>query len=294
MKRFLSHVYTMILIIFVLSGLVSCSGDEYVFVPQSSPNLVIVTDNDPGSFIMVKILGEVRSNFPDIQITYLQSKKFDIYEGAFLLNTVMESFPAGTVIAGVLEPGANSRRIVYQCGSKSVFASDNTLSTWILNDYPDTKCYFVENVSVLGGYQPEELSFEDFYAEAICSLISGTAVSGFGPACTIPNSFPVQKAALKGDTILGQVLFTDNFGNCITNIPDNLMSEIPVGSVFTLTSDTIQLSVEKGMTYASVPTGENVCFINSSDFLELAINYGNFSEKYGISAGARIKLFELQ
>lgn len=291
MKRFLPRSSTITIILFLLFGLVSCSDDEFVFVPQSSTNLVIVTDNDPGSFIMVKIIGKVRSNFPDIQITYLQSKKFDLYEGAFLLNTVMESFPAGTVIAGVIEPGANSRRIVYQCGSKSVFASDNSLSTWILNDYPNTDCYFVENVSVLGGYQPEELSFEDFYAEAICSLISGIPVSGFGPKCIIPNTFPVQIAVMKADTILGQVLFTDNFGNCITNIPENLMSETLEGSVFTLTSDTIQLSVEKGLTYASVPTGENVCFINSSDFLELAINYGNFSEKYNISAGARIKLF---
>jgi hypothetical protein len=292
MQQLIPGLKAMIIITLVIIFLASCNDDEFVFVPETSANLVIVTDNDPGSYIMVRILGEIRSNFPDIQITYLQGKKFDVFEGAFLINTAMQSFPDGTVIAGILEPGANSRRIVFECGSKRVFVPDNTLATLILNDYPETDCYFIENASVLGGGHPEDLSFEDFYAKAICALISGTAVSGFGSICLIPNIFEVQEAVMKGDTISGQVLFTDNFGNCTTNIPDKLISQIPVGTIFLLQSDTVQLNIELGLTYSSVPVGENVCFFNNSNLLDLSVNYGNFSEKYNIAAGSRIKLIK--
>jgi S-adenosylmethionine hydrolase len=57
-----------------------------------------------------------------------------------------------------------------------------------------------------------------------------------------------------------------------------------------LTSDTTHLSIVMGLTYSSVPVGSNVCFVNSSLRLELAINYGNFSGKYNISAGSKLAL----
>jgi len=279
----------MIIAVGLLLTFASCARDEK---PEVAGNLVIVTDNDPGSFIMIRILGEVRSSFPDIHITYLQSKEFDISDGAFLLGTALESFPDGTVFAGIIEPGANSKRIVFQVGLSRVFSPDNTLPTRILHGNPGTSCYFVENPAVLGGSRPKDLSFEDFYARSVCSLISETELSGFGPLCSSPKTFPVQDPVWAGDSIVGEILFTDNFGNCITNIPESLVTHFPVGTLLTLKSDTVQLHVMMGVTYSSVVVGENVCFINSSKLLKLAVNYGNFSGKYGVSSGRRISLSE--
>jgi S-adenosylmethionine hydrolase len=281
-----------ILTIVLMAMFVSCTKDDSVQPVQQMTDLIIVTDNDPGSYMMVKIVGEVRSNYPEVNITFLQSKQFDIYEGAFLLSTAFQSFPEGTVVAGIIEPGASSRRMVFEIGAKRVFAPDNTLSTWILHNNPDVDCFYVENSSVLGGSNPDELSFEEFYAEAICSLLSGIPTSQFGTVCPNPELFQVQEPVMSGNIIYGQVAFTDNFGNCITNIPESLFTGLPVGTIFTLQSDTLQVNIELGVTYSSVPVGENVCFINSSDFLELAVNYGNFSETWGVSAGTIIQLIK--
>jgi len=268
----------------------SCTKEEIIYKTATPGNLVIISDNDPGSFLMVKIVGDVKSAFPDIHITYLQSKLFDVYEGAFLLNTSLASFPEGSVIVGVVEPGADSRRMVMQIGSKRVLAPDNTLATWILHDHPGSACYYVENPAVFHGAQPNSLAFEDFYSQAIISLISNAPGPFFGAMCSNPATFPVQSPVLHGDTILGQVLFTDNFGNCITNITDSLVQDIPMGTLLALSSDTTQLGITMGSTYSSVPIGENVCFLNSSKQLKLAVNYGNFSQKYSLASGARIKL----
>ncbi len=292
MKLTLSPWKSVIFSSLLLFSSASCKKNEEVeYTPVTAKNLVIVTDNNPGSYIMVKILGAVRSSFPDIQITYLQSKQFDVFDGSFLLNSAIQSFPTGTVIAGIVEPGAGSKRFVFDAGSKRVFSPDNTLSTRILHDHPGSACYYVENPAVLGGAQPQDLSFEEFYARGICSLISGVPAAEFGPLCGSPLTFPVQDPLMKGDSIIGEILFTDNFGNCNSNIPGSLMTQIPVGTMLTLKSGNTQLNLELGVTYASVPVGETVCFINSSKLLELAVNYGDFSGKYHLGAGNRILLY---
>ena len=285
--KFIGNIFISLLLMFLL---VSCDKDDSVSTNSRAANLVIITDNDQGSYPMVKFLGKIYSSFPDINITYLQSKKFDVYEGAFLLKTAMQSFPEGTVFAGLVEPGAAGKRMVFQVGTKKVFVPDNTLATWALNESPGTVCYNVENSRVLGGENPTSLSFEDFYANAVCSLISGVQCSDFGTQNTKPAIFPIQAPVINGNAYLGQILFTDNFGNCTSNIPESLLASVPQGTEFTLKADTLQLKIKLGTSYSSVAAGQNVCFVNGSKLLELAVNYGNFSEKYGIKSGTRFQI----
>lgn len=281
-----------VLSVFMMLFFTSCKGDDIVTVPVPvvQRNLVIVSDNDQGSYLMVKVLGKVRSSFPDVQVTYFQSKQYDIYEGAFLLNTAFQTFPAGTVFAGIVEPGAGGKRLVFEASSRRVFAPDNTLATWILNNNSGAACYYVENSKVLGGAKAEDLSFEDFYADALCSLLAGTPTAEFGSGCSAPLTFPVQQPSSNGNTIKGQILFTDNFGNCISNIPESMVAAIPLGTSLALTADTVKVTIKKGITYSSVQTGDNVCFVNGSKLLELSVNMGSFSEKYNLKAGAQITL----
>jgi len=52
------------------------------------------------------------------------------------------------------------------------------------------------------------------------------------------------------------------------------------------------LTITMGVSYSSVPVGSNVCFVNSSQRLELAVNYGNFSGKFNISASSKIAIIK--
>lgn len=292
MKHGRSARLSLIAAISLIISIIACKRETGPETPPVAGNLVFVTDNDPASYLMIQVVGKVRSAFPDINITWLPVRKFNIPEGAFVLKTAARTFPEGTVLAGLVEPGAKGKRLVYEAGGRRIFAPDNTISTRILHEYPGTKCYFVENTSVLGGMNSEDMSFGDFYAFTICSLLSGAKLSDFGSSCEYPETFPVQDPVADGDSILGEILFTDNFGNCLTNIPDSLISSIPPGTVLTLHADSVSLKLVLGFAYNSVPVGDNVCFVNSSGLLEIAVNYGNFSEKYGLSAGSRITLLK--
>jgi S-adenosylmethionine hydrolase len=288
--RIISAPAGILFLLFFALLITSCNDQNVIVNPVVSNNLVIVTDNDEGGYLMVKILGKVRSSFPDIHITYLQTKQFNVAEGAYLLYTALNSFPQGTVIAGIVEPGAGGKRLVFSSDGKKVFAPDNTLATWCLVENPGIDCYYVENPDVLGGNKPEDLAFEDFYADAICSLLGGKQLKSFGSLCSNPAKFDARESYKEGDYIYGQVLFTDNFGNCITNIPKTITAGLELGANLELTAGGATIPIKYGQTYSSVAEGENVCFLNSSNFLELAVNYGNFSTKYSLNAGASVKL----
>ena len=80
----------------------SCTKTETNYYPETAKTLVIVSDNDPSSDIMVGILGAVRTSYPSVNIEFYPSKAFDVFEGSYLLYITMQAYPKGSVIAGIV------------------------------------------------------------------------------------------------------------------------------------------------------------------------------------------------
>lgn len=96
--------------------------------------------------------------------------------------------------------------------------------------YLDTlNCYRVENPLDDTGQDPYELSIIDFYLKATQELLSGKPLAEFGSAIPDPVTYPIQDAMKVNDTIIGEIVFTDNFGNCVTNITDSLFQDLELG-----------------------------------------------------------------
>lgn len=277
-------------ILFILIFFTSCTKTEVYYFTASTRTLVLVTDVDPSSDLIVSIKGRVKTYFPDVQIEFYKAPDFDIFEGSYLLDLANQNYPPGTYIAGLIKPGNTGKSIIYEANSKIFITPDNTLSTRVLYDNTDIVCYYIENSIVLDGAQPEELSFEEFFTRSILYMLSGASLSTFGPVCTEPQLFEIQPAIMLGDTLKGEVLYVDSFGNCITNIPEDLVANFETGAVLNMIANTTELAITLGTTYSSVPVGEAVCFVNSSKRLEIAINYGNFSETYQTTANSKIAI----
>jgi S-adenosyl-L-methionine hydrolase (adenosine-forming) len=266
----------------------ACTKTETSYYPAATQNLVIISDNTASSDMIVGIMGAVRSAYPTVHIDFFNSKSFDVYEGSYLLYLNLENYPAGTYIAGIVEPGAQSKRIIYQANNEIVLAPDNMLSTRILDAWPKSSCTFVNNPAVLEGSPADSLPISEFYKRAILSMLSGTPVTSFGSLCSNPQKFIVQHPEVSGDTLKGEILYTDNFGNCTTNIPKEMTADIPVGTLMNCRVDTAHLTITMGLTYSTVGVGENVCFVNGTRRLQLSINYGNFSTKYHATASSKV------
>jgi putative ABC transport system substrate-binding protein len=113
----------------------------------------------------------------------------------------------------------------------------------------------------------------------------------FGPEIDHPVTYPIHDPEKVNDTISGEVIFTDNFGNCITNIPDSLISSYDYGTLFKIKGSSFSFFASYGSNYASVPENQNVMLVDRLNRLEMAVNLGNLSQRYPLNAGSAIKLF---
>jgi S-adenosylmethionine hydrolase len=92
------------------------------------------------------------------------------------------------------------------------------------------------------------------------------------------------------------------FGNVWTNVPQQLVEDLLRGAGNEQTADQsapVQLAVTVGewtltlplvRTFGDVPEGLPLAYFNSRDRLSLALNLGNFAERYGIHPGDPVEL----
>ena len=278
-------------LLFVLLMAFACTQKETIY-KYSDRTLVIVSDNNQATEMMTYIMGGVRAAYQDVEIHYFQTKPFDIKEASYLLVEAVENYPTGTYFAAIVEPGTNSERIIFETHGKRVLCPDNGICSWTVNNNPAENYYFIDDPKVY--MKSSDLSYQDFYQFAILSMLSDKPLSGFGEICTSPVVYEIQNPVFENDTTKGEVIFVDNFGNCITNIMQSDLGNAAVGDIFGVIADDSEFEITYGTTYSSVPVGDNVCFINGNTRLEMSVNYGDLSAKYNIQAGTKVFLSKIR
>lgn len=283
-------------LIFILAGIIlsitSCKDDhqDVFIIPEPDIRIVLLTDLGEGTEVVIKYKGAILEQYPEAEIIYIPSPAFEIKEAAFLLDVAANNYPQNTIFLGLVEPGLNNPRMVFKAQeNKRFIVPDNGIATYTFNTYGNPDCYKIENPFPGGGI-PAEMNYVDIYIEATLGLIRGRELSAFGNIINDPQTFPVQEATLNNGIINAQVIFKDNFGNCITNIPGNLLNGYHEGDLVRVSFAGGSYFASMGSYYSSVPVGQNVLFVNDMNRLEMAVNYGNLSERYGLVAGSVIEI----
>ena len=280
----------LLLILFIfLNG---CIEEEKIIQQISSKQiLAIVTDFESESDVMVHLSGLIYSNYPDVNVVHIQTSSFDIQEAAYRLQTVAESYPEGAYFVGMIEPGSAVPRLAFKTDDNKTFlVPDNGVASRIFHYMNIDTYYKVDNSSIFDGSDPQTLYFEEFYTKAILFMLAGESIADFGDVFTDPVTLSIQEPAKEGETILGQILITNNFGNCMTNINDTFLSDFSIGDLLEISAGDISFFATFGTSYSSVPSGQNVILIDSSDYLKMAVCYDSLAERYLIGAGTHISI----
>ncbi|MEZ5104623.1 MAG: SAM-dependent chlorinase/fluorinase [Draconibacterium sp.] len=280
------------LVILVLSMLfVSCNEDLAETEPEQNLSVVILTDYSIGSDIVISIEGQLISRYPGIDIHYFEAKPFSIAEASYQLQVAAENYPEGTYFLALIEPGADAERMVFKTEKNQLFVTpNNSLVTKLFHEINTSECFRIENDFWCNGLNPENQNFLTVYVSSMCDLVDGRLPADFGSKIDLPETFAVQDAVFENDTLSGQIDYSDNFGNCITNIPGSMLAAFEQGDLLEVqTTDTTFFAL-LGTSYSSVSEGQNVLFANSLNKLELAVNMGSLSKCYNIGAGTTIHI----
>ncbi len=278
MKKFL----ILVLLPFVM--LLSCSEDPVDHDYGDRQTLVIITDHDESSEFMVSLRGTIRADYPDTEIQYFEADDFSIFDAAYTLFLAESKYPENTYFAAIVEPGANADKITTEINGKMFLMPDNGLGTFLFRDHPEAEIHLCDNTALTG--DPAVMPLYDYYINLIALILDGKKAQDFGSRLTNPEKLDIMEAANHNGIITGQIMYTDDFGNCVSNISGSLLSaELAEGDFTRVTIGDDSFLTYFGGSYESVPPGNNVSLVNIDNALELAVNRGSISKRYNIEAG---------
>lgn len=258
--------------------------------------VTLTTDFGESDYYVGAMKGVILSINPDARIVDLshEIRPHDILDAAFLISRAYRYYPALTVHCIVVDPGVGTARrpLVASADGHYFVAPDNGVLSLILDRTEGVRVvqatathYFLSEVS-------QTFHGRDIFAPVSAWLSRGTQVDHFGDTVTDYVRFKMPKARLEGSNLVrGAVIQIDHFGNCITNIPPQLLPDFfstPRPSFkFRVGTSTIQ---QICTAYAASETNVPFVILGSSDLLEISLNRGSAADNLKISRGAEVEV----
>ncbi len=288
--------------------------------PQGSRPIVLTTDFGSSDAYVGVMKGVILSIHPGATIIDLthEINPQNLRQGAFILGVNHPYFPSGTIHVAVVDPGVGTDRkpIVLQTPSATFVAPDNGLLSEVLKGYmaedslnfkhpgiiplpAHLRCWELSNPR----YQrlPVSNTFHgrDIFAPAAAHLSTGVRPEEFGPAVSEVTYRPLDEPIQAGSAIVGEVIYTDRFGNLISNIPGTRFNQSPLerGTVVVeigtrrirgLSRTFHDLALDPGAQSDGLPL---VALVGSNGYLEIAVRDGNAAESLGCEVGEVVRVF---
>jgi len=221
-------------------------------------------------------------------------EKFNIRMGAFVLASAAPYFPEGTVHVAVVDPGVGTKRRPILVETKRAFyvGPDNGVLMLAAKREGTHHVYEITNSQFMLPRVSRTFHGRDIFAPAAAHLARGCKLSDFGSEIRdyVVPSFA--KPCLTRDALVGEVLHVDDFGNVVTNISRAEYEKVGMreGEVlrFRLRDRVVKLRFCSA--YGEVSVGKSLALIGSHDFLEVSVNQGRASERFGVKAGDKVSV----
>jgi hypothetical protein len=222
----------------------------------------------------------------------------DVRSGAVALRAALPYAPVGVHLA-VVDPGVGGERraVALRVGGdgRTMVGPDNGLLMLAAERLGGV----VEAVDI--GDSPECLrpisaTFHgrDVFAPVAAALAEGAALELLGEPIAADGlvSLSLPRARRDGDALIAHVLSTDVYGNLSLDATGELAASVGlrVGAALAVGLGGTAATARFGRTFADVPAGELLAYIDARDALALAINGGSAAEELGTGLDAELVL----
>ena len=218
--------------------------------------------------IIKGVIYGINPNVKIIDITH-NIRKFDVKQAAMILYSSYKYFPKGTIFVCVVDPGVGTERRAVIIKTRDYFfiGPDNGIFSLINNV---EKIIEIDTELFNASYT---FHARDIFAPIAAYISKGSCITDFGKEINEINRI-INPAKKFGNKIYGEIVYYDDFGNAITNIPADYL-KIKFGSVIKLVKDEKTYNIRFVKTYGYAKEGELVCLIGSNNFIEISVNKGS-------------------
>ncbi len=279
-------------------------------LPALGQNGIVVFQSDFGvkDGAVSAMKGVALGVSPDLKLFDLthETPAYNIWEAAYRLYQTAPYYPAGTVFVSVCDPGVGTVRksVVLHTKSGHYFVTpDNGTLTLIAEQMGIGEIRQIDEAINRLKHSNESYTFHgrDVYAYTAARLASHTITfEQVGPV--LPNEvvrLPYQKAEIANSVVKGNIPVLDpQYGNVWSNIPRGMFQQLdlkPGATVRVQVFHNQQKLYDKRVkllnTFGEASLGADVAYFNSLLNFSVAVNQGNFAEKYKVASGADWQLW---
>ena len=219
----------------------------------------------------------------------------DVHEAAFLIHSAHRYFPKDTIHTIVVDPGVGSNRRAIVCQTNNAFfvCPDNGVLSYLLQgnlqgnlqDRPAFQATTIENAAYLLPHVSNTFHGRDIFAPVAAHLSLGVPLADIGTPVHNLVQLPIPTMHIADDTLSGQIIKVDSFGNLITNISQaDFVAFTETDSFYVIQAGDARIT-RLNRTYAESDTGEPLAIIGSFGLLEIAVNCGSAEERLGLKRG---------
>jgi len=261
--------------------------------------IALMTDfglRDPFVGIMKGVILGINPSATIVDLCHDQ-KPGDVRAAAFALAMAFSYMPEGTIFAVVVDPGVGAQRrgLAVEIDGRIFVGPDNGILSWALKTRTVRRAVKLEKAEFFLPEVGDTFHGRDVFAPVAAHLSKGAPLEAFGPAIEDITTFPVPEVVLSDQSLQGEVVYIDRFGNLLTNITRRELESWRSK----LDGDSLRIhlgSVEiQGIsrTYGDVPPGHAVAVFGSAGVLEIAVNGDSAAEVLGASMGSHVLVYHL-
>lgn len=244
--------------------------------------ITLISDMGSSDHYLAAVKGTILAYAPTTSIVDIshEVRPFDIVHASYLLKSVWQTFPMGTVhVIGVQpELTAKHRHIVVHYMSHYFIGADNGIFSMIFPDIP-------EDVFEITHAQNTEWTFpmKGVFALAAAHLAKGGAPEVLGRRITELNFAHGLQPMMEDGLIKGSVVHFDHYGNIHTNIHRSLFESHRARRDFAVLVKRARYGIKRiSAEFGEVAPGESVALWGHNGYLIIAISMG--TEGHGGSA----------
>ena len=250
--------------------------------------ITLLTDfglNDAYVAMMKGTVLSINRNAELIDITHNISAG-SIFQGAGLFKEAWPYFPEETIHIAVVDPGVGSdrRAIAIKAAGHFFVGPDNGIFWPVIKENPDAEIVELTNKKYFLSKVTSTFHGRDVFAPVAAHISLGSGISKLGSPITDPVKLKLPLPCQKNESLYGQITHIDNFGNLITNITADNLNDFLHGNNPAIHIGEYKIS-ELSSSYSDKDRNNLIAFINSSDYLEIAVNMGKASEYLGKAPG---------
>jgi S-adenosylmethionine hydrolase len=259
------------------------------------PIITLLTDFGWGDGYIGAMKGVILRINPDCRIVDLAHEipPHDVMGAALVLGQTYSFFPQGSIHVAVVDPGVGGvrRPLVLETDGYRFVGPDNGCFTFVLKRQKEIEAYELTEERFCLPRVSHTFHGRDIFAPVAAHLSAGVPPAAMGSPVAIADltSLAIPDPVAERETLQGEVIGVDSFGNLVTNISQDAMGAFAPDGVVE-----IEIGGERirGLrsSYEEGRKAEIIALWGSAGLLEISLKEQNLHRERGWGRGDHVRI----